>query len=189
MNPFTGRAKGKLLGEDTLYVGDIWHLTTYTITEMQEEDCTPYWKSNTWVNRKAQEMRLRKIKGILHFQGRAIMLIMVNGQTVSKIRKINLLQRKRCYPEHLEGLKRSLEIRAENASLRMGNLEHPGAWKYGKARLPNSDHTHQLNRQKRFSHSNTMLNTINMAFLLFFQVNFSEIFLEILFISKALNKP
>lgn len=47
-------------------------------------------------------MRLGQIKGILHFQESAVILIVLNGQTVSKIRKVNLLQRKTHNPEHLE---------------------------------------------------------------------------------------
>lgn len=48
-------------------------------------------------------MRLgQKVKGISHFQGSATMLV-VNGQTTSKMRKIDLLQRKRYYPEYIEG--------------------------------------------------------------------------------------
>lgn len=48
-------------------------------------------------------MRLsQKVKAILHFQGSAIMLV-VSRQTVSKIRKTDLLQRKRYNPEYIEG--------------------------------------------------------------------------------------
>lgn len=50
-------------------------------------------------------MKLGQIKGILHFQESAVILIVVNGKTVSKIRKVNLLQRTRHYPEHLESSK------------------------------------------------------------------------------------
>lgn len=67
------------------------------------------------------------------------MLIIVTGQTASKIRKTNLVQRKRYFPEHLEGLIGRLELKAKNAPLTMGNLQHFEACKYRKARLPNSD--------------------------------------------------
>lgn len=69
---------------------------------MQKDGYTHGWKRNKQVNRRAQEMRLGLIKEILHFQESGVILIVVNGQTVSKIRKVNLLQRKLFYPEHPE---------------------------------------------------------------------------------------
>lgn len=61
------------------------------------------------------KMRLGQIKAILHFQESAVILIVVNGKT-AKIRKVNLLQRKRHYLEHLEVSKEELEIKAKKWS-------------------------------------------------------------------------
>lgn len=117
---------------------------------MQEEGCTPCWRSNKWVNRRAQEMKLSQIKGIPDFQGGSeIMLITVNGQIVSKIRKVNLLQRKRYYPEHLEGLKDWREKLKMphwewviSDTLEHASTERQDSWTATTA--------HQLNRQKIF---------------------------------------
>lgn len=64
-------------------------------------------------------------------------------------------------------------------------LEHASTERQDSQRVTTA---RQLNRQKRFSSSNSMLNRINMDFLFVIQFNFMEILLDILSISKALNK-
>lgn len=72
--------------------------------------------------RRAPETRLDQIKRILHFQESAIIVIVVNGQTVFQYQKGKFASEKIILSRTSRDLKGGLEIKAKNGPLRMDNV-------------------------------------------------------------------